>query len=107
MHSHMHIYMKVVFTHAVEAKIYYTLNLGDDWAVQEFSVSTINPRTLLWNPMEDHWIIAHDSENARVRLQPFLISALATSDLVLHLLTFLSLAALCHSGFRCHLDRVC
>ena len=59
-------FKQLVFAGFPDSRIYYTLDEGDTWTIQDFNPSTINPRTLKFSPKEDNWILAHDPDNEYV-----------------------------------------
>jgi len=56
----------LVFPDAVASKIYYTLDEGRTFQVQTFSPSTLDPRSLLFNPAQPRWALAHDNTNNKL-----------------------------------------
>ena len=57
-----------MFAHASDSKIFYSVDEGVTWNSMTFSISTIDPRTLVWNSKRDQWALAHDLTNDVVNL---------------------------------------
>ena len=63
--------------HSTLPKLYYSTDQGSTWSTQTFPIATINPRSLVWNSVNDRMALAHDSNNDQVGaplpLSPLLI----------------------------------
>ena len=80
--SHTHTHTQLVFPAANSSNIYYTFNEGQTFQVQSFNPSTIDPRSLLFNPTQLLWAIGHDIVNKKVNISlPTNIELLITTML--------------------------
>ena len=55
---------QLLFAHATESRLYYTLNEGDSFHITEITSVDINPRTINYHPDQDGWMMAVDSSIA-------------------------------------------
>ena len=53
----------MVLAHATQPIIYISHNEGATWTPRNLFPSTIDPRSLVWNPRQENSSIAHDSDN--------------------------------------------
>ena len=58
--------MQVVLYNSRMPRFYYSTDEGATWIARALSPSTINPRSLVWNPTNDRMALAHDSNNDHV-----------------------------------------
>ena len=56
--------LQLLFAHATESRIYYTLDEGLTFSTREITAVDINPRTIQYHPTQDGWMMALDTSNA-------------------------------------------
>ena len=49
---------QLIFAHATAARIYYTLDEGETFVAQNFTPSSLNPRTIVYHQTQDGWMLA-------------------------------------------------
>jgi hypothetical protein len=54
----------LLFAHATQPRLYYTLDEGDSFMITDITSVNINPRTLLYHPDQDGWMMAQDTSSA-------------------------------------------
>lgn len=57
---------QVIVHHATQGKFYYSMDEGVTWSKRILSPPSLNPRSLLWNPVNDRMAVAHDSQHNNV-----------------------------------------
>jgi hypothetical protein len=55
---------QLLFAHATQPRLYYTLDEGDSFMITDITSVNINPRTLLYHPDQDGWMMAQDTSSA-------------------------------------------
>ncbi|CAI7997767.1 Sortilin-related receptor (Fragment) [Geodia barretti] len=56
--------LQLLFAHATQPRLYYTLDEGDTFTITDITDVNINPRTLLYHPDQDGWMMAQDTSSA-------------------------------------------
>ena len=56
--------MQLIFAHASESRLYYTLDEGVTFIRRDLIPNTLNPRSIKYHPTRDGWMVALDSDNS-------------------------------------------